>query len=542
MGNATRSLAFAALVSVSTGAQPSVDRGADTIAIEALKAHVRFLAADEMKGRDSLSPEGRIAANYVASFFARAGLKPIGERGTYFQHFRMVQQRVDQQRSYLRATIANPDGNATDQSFVAGQDFTLGRNGPDATVDAPLVFAGYGDDDFRSVDVTGKVVLLLPREPSGGERFGGRMNIGETKSDLARKRGAVAILTVRPTTNPAPRPASAIKSGPVSGSAVTGMRPAGQDRMTVPHMLVNPEPDVPTAAVSERVADVLLSPVGKTVAAVRAASSGASSESIEVSGVRVRFRRALAENAVIETRNVIAMVEGGSPNLKDEYVLVTAHYDHVGAGGPEIFRGADDNASGTAAAIAIADAFANGPRPDRSLVFLVFDAEEDGMLGSAHYARHPLLPLANAVAVLNMDMIGRDEQVPGFKGVEPVANAVNLVGTLYSPDLRAAIERANASVGLGLDYKTDTNGSDWFGRSDHISFAARGVPIVMFNTGEHPDYHTPNDTEDRINYEKMQRITRLVYLTARGLASAASPRPRFVAQPNGSASTRPQPR
>ena len=106
MGNVTRSLALAALLSVSTGAQPSVDRGDDAIPIEALKAHVHFLAADEMKGRDSLSPESRIAANYVASFFARAGLKPIGERGTYFQHFPMVQQRLDQQRSYLKATIS----------------------------------------------------------------------------------------------------------------------------------------------------------------------------------------------------------------------------------------------------------------------------------------------------------------------------------------------------------------------------------------------------------------------------------------------------
>jgi Zn-dependent M28 family amino/carboxypeptidase len=368
------------------------------------------------------------------------------------------------------------------------------------------------------------------------------MNIGETKSDVARKQGAVAILTVRTSTSLAPRPSTVVKSGPTSGSAVTGMRPAGQDRMTVPHMLVNPQPDVPTAAISERVADMLLRPLAKTVATFHAAHVSAPSASIEVPGVRVQLRRALAENTIVETRNVIGMIEGRDPGLKDEYVLITAHYDHVGAGGPEIFRGADDNASGTAAAIAIADAFANGPRPDRSVVFLVFEAEEDGMLGSAYYARHPLLPLAKAVAVLNMDMIGRDEQVPGLKGVEPVQNAVNLVGTLYSPDLRSVVEHANRSVGLGLDYKTDTNGSDWFGRSDHISFAARGVPIVMFNTGEHPDYHTPNDTADRLNYEKMQRITRLVYLTARSLTAATSARPRFVTPTNSGAPARPQPR
>jgi Zn-dependent M28 family amino/carboxypeptidase len=529
MRNLLRPIAFAALLSLSIHAQPSHDRGVESIRIDALKAHVSFLAADEMKGRDSLSAEGRIAANYVASFFERAGLKPIGDRGTYFQHFPMVQQRLDRQRSFLKATIVT-NGAAEEKRFVDGDDYTLGRNGPDATVDAPLVFGGYGDDDFKGVDVNGKVVLLLSREPAGGVRYGGRMNVGETKADVAKKQGAAAILTLRSNTSLAPRPSPAKKSGPVSGSAVTGMRPAGQDRMTAPHMLVNASPDVPAAAISERTADALLAASATTIAALRAEAGPRAAHARDVAGVRVQLRRALSENTVVDTRNVIGMVEGSDARLRDEYVLVTAHYDHVGAGGPEIFHGADDNASGTAAAIAIAEAFASGPRPDRSVVFVVFDAEEDGMLGSAYYAAHPLLPLANAVAVLNMDMIGRNEEVPGLKGVEPVGNAVNLVGTLYNPDLRSTIERANAAIGLGLDYKTDTNGSDWFGRSDHISFAARGVPMVMFNTGEHPDYHTPNDTADRIDYPKMLKITRLVYLTARTLAAAGTPRPRFVAR------------
>ncbi len=528
---------IAAMLAISAHGQTPREGVLDPVRIDALKAHVYFLAADEMKGRDSLSPEGRTAANYIAAFFMRAGLRPIG--GSYFQRFPMVQQRLDRQRSYLKATIES-NGAVQEKTFAEGSDFTLGRNGPDATVDAPLVFGGYGDDDFKGIDVKGKVVLLMLHDsPSGDSRFGGRMNIRETKSDVARKMGAAAILTVRSNTTPAPRPPQ-IKSGPVSGSAVTGMRPAGADRMTVPHMLVNPPPDVPSAAVSEQVADTLLTGAGETIKSLRTSLNGRSPQGMEVAGVRVQLRRALAENKTIETRNVIGIVEGKHPRLKDEYVLITAHYDHVGAGGPEIFHGADDNASGTAAAIALAEAFAAGPPPDRSIAFIVFEAEEDGMLGSAYYAMHPVLPLANTVAMLNMDMIGRNEEVPGLKGVEPVDNAVNLVGTLYNPDLRAIIERANASVGLGLDYKTDTNGSDWFGRSDHISLAARGVPMVMFNTGEHPDYHTPNDTADRINYPKMAKITRLVYATARALSDARTQRPRFVRQTSAT-STAPRP-
>lgn len=200
---APATVAFVAVLTASGGAQNARDSGLESIQLDALKAHVYFLAADEMKGRDSLSPEGRIAANYVAAFFARAGLQPIGDDHTYFQRFRMVQQGIDRAESFLGAAIA-VDGRVETKRFAEGADFTLSRNGPDATVDAPLVFGGVGDDDFRSVDVRGKVVLLIPRNPPGADpRFGGRMNVTETQADVARKRGAAAILTVR-SANPSP--------------------------------------------------------------------------------------------------------------------------------------------------------------------------------------------------------------------------------------------------------------------------------------------------------------------------------------------------
>ncbi|HYU80827.1 MAG TPA: hypothetical protein VEK56_17685, partial [Vicinamibacterales bacterium] len=184
---------IAAMLAISAHGQTPREGVLDPVRIDALKAHVYFLAADEMKGRDSLSPEGRTAANYIAAFFMRAGLRPIG--GSYFQRFPMVQQRLDRQRSYLKATIES-NGAVQEKTFAEGSDFTLGRNGPDATVDAPLVFGGYGDDDFKGIDVKGKLVLLMLHDsPSGDSRFGGRMNIRETKSDVARKMGAAAILT-----------------------------------------------------------------------------------------------------------------------------------------------------------------------------------------------------------------------------------------------------------------------------------------------------------------------------------------------------------
>jgi len=240
------------------------------------------------------------------------------------------------------------------------------------------------------------------------------------------------------------------------------------------------------------------------------------------------MRRAVTERRTVQTRNVVGVIELSDAKLKDEYVLVTGHYDHVGQKPPLIFHGADDNATATAAVIAIAEAFKTRP-PKRSVMFLVFEAEEDFLQGAFHYVDHPIVPLERTVAVLNMDMIGRDEESATWKvKAAESRDSVNLVGTLYSRDLRDTIERQNRKIGLRLDYKTDTDDREgWFSRSDHYPFAIKGVPMVLFNTGENPDYHTANDTWDRINYPKMEKIVRLVYLTARELADAPT-RPRFV--------------
>ena len=162
-------------------------------------------------------------------------------------------------------------------------------------------------------------------------------------------------------------------------------------------------------------------------------------------------------------------------------------------------------------------------------MFLVFEAEEDGLLGAFHYVAHPIVPLESTVAVLNMDMIGRDEESATWDTKAAAnRNSVNVVGTLYSPDIRRVIEAENRSIGLTLDYKTDGDDREgWFSRSDHYPFAVHGVPVGFFNTGEHPDYHTANDTWDRINYPKMEKIVRLVYASAKNLANQDG-RPGFV--------------
>jgi Peptidase family M28/PA domain len=534
---ATAALALAAVLNAADG-----DPGLASITADALKGHIYFLASDEMGGRDSLSPEGRIAAQYIAGFYHRAGLTAVGDNKTYFQNFPMTAGHIDRERTYLRA-VTGRDATAT-RDFAMGADFTLGRQGNvDAAAHAPLVFAGYGIaapeygyDDFKGVDVRGKVVMVLTHEPQEHDprsRFKGRYNTVHAfnwwKPEVIRQHGAAAILIVQEKTSD--RKSVRKPSGPTNGQIRV-------ERGS--HALTSPFWDLPFFTISRQVADELLKTSGKTIDQLQdAIDQDGQPHSLAVPDVVVDLRRAIKDRQVIQTRNVVGVIEGSDPRLKDEYVLVTGHYDHVGQTGPFIYHGADDNASAVAAVIAVAEAFkASGAPPKRSLMFLIFEAEEDGLLGAFHYVDHPIVPLDKTVAVLNSDMIGRDEDDPEWNTTaDQNRNGVNVIGTLYNPDLRRVIDAENQTIGLKLDYKTDGNDPEgWFSRSDQYPFAVKHVPMVLFNTGEHPDYHTANDTWDRINYPKIEKITRLIYLSARTLANSAS-RPKFVLENTASSTS-----
>ncbi len=548
---------LSAAVAVPLLAQPDEARtGFDSIRADALKGHIYFLASEELGGRLSLSYQARVAASYVAAGFYRAGLTPMGSGSrspvlvtyresrnhpggvSFFQSFEMVDAELDREGTRLGATIATPSGGLLEKEYLAGSDFFVGRhwNG-NVEVSAPLAFAGYGVsapeyayDDFEELDVSGKVVLVLAMEPQIDDPDSAFLGASETihaynfyKHEVLRKRGAAAILMVGRDrrTRPTPR----VPSGPTSTEAIPN-RPS--------HTLTPPYYGIPLFRVTERVADELLGPSGKTLRELQSEIDATGKpRSIAVPDVTVRLVRPLRDLKLVSTRNVIGALEGSDPALRDEYVIITAHYDHSGATDQVIFHGADDNASGTAAVMALAEAFAANPaRPKRSVLFLAFDAEENGLLGAFHYVENPIVALEKTVAVLNMDMIGRNEESATWVSrAADTGNTVNLVGTRYSADLRAVIEKANRAIGLSLDEKMERDDREnWFARSDHFAFATRSIPMVLFSTGEHPDYHTPNDTWDRIDYPKLTRIVRLVYLTAWELANAAS-RPRFVARP-----------
>ncbi len=515
--------AGAALVAQS---RPPAPPGAALITAAGLKGDVFFLAADDMNGRDSLSHEGRIAANYIAAEFMRLGLEPIAS-GTYFQNFAMTVATVDRDRTALVVHWAS-----VSKTFQFGHDFQfIGQSNSPATVTGPVVFAGYGVsapeyayDDFAGLDMAGKIALVLTHEPqdqSADSAFKGKWNTihayNRYKIENIRRHGAAGILIVNEWTPHRPP------------MAPSGPRPANQPN----YALASGFLDIPVFTISREAADEILKSSNNTIDRLKESIDHTGHPASEMltttspSGqqipVVVTMNKALNDRRVIETRNVVGLLEGTDPQLEAEVVAVTAHYDHIGVAGDRVYNGADDNASGTAGVLEIARAFAqSGVKPKRSVLFMVFEAEERGLLGAYQYAMTPLVPLKQTVAVLNMDMIGRDEDSPTWS-THPAdnANGVNIVGTLYNPALRKLIEKENAGVGLKLDYKTDADDREsWFARSDHFPFAEHNVPMVLFNTGEHPDYHTEHDTWDRLDYPKMEKIVRLIYLSARDLADS----------------------
>src|SRR5262245_24772044 len=377
--------------------------GLETIRADALKGHIFFLASDAMAGRDSMTREGRIAADYIAGFFYRAGLKPVGDNNTFFQNFPMVEAHIDRERTKLVARITSKTGGTLDRDYANGPDFTMPRQGNvDVSVSAPLVFGGYGItapeydyDDFKGVDVAGKVIMILahePQETDPGSRFKGAWNTVHAynwwKPEVARRHGAAAMLMVQDRVNR--RPPRAI-SGPTNAQIRTDR---GQ------HTLTSPFWDIPMFSITRRVADELLAGSGRTIDQLQDAIDRAGTpQSVAVSGVTVDLRRAIKDRQITQTRNVVGVVEGSDPVLKNEYVLVTGHYDHVGQKDQFIYHGADDNASACAAVIAMAEALTSTmERPKRSVMFVVFEAEEDGLLGAFEYVDHRIVPLPSAVA------------------------------------------------------------------------------------------------------------------------------------------------
>jgi Zn-dependent M28 family amino/carboxypeptidase len=515
----------------------------ESISAAEMRADLFFLASDAMQGRLTNTPTNALAADWVLSRFERLGLRPAGHDG--YEHRYALMTASLGEGNAIRIGELPASGARWDLGLA--EEFYPHRFTANAAADAPVTFVGFGivspergHDDYRDA-ARGRIVLILDREPGVSDLaspFDGVVTAEVAqpikKVLAAQEKGAVGVIFVEDVHN---------QTGPSSNfhAQATNYWPASAPR--VERYTLKSWSDkvrIPVVQVSVAVAERLVASTGRSLATLaRTAETRGGVTAVPVNAnVQLTTR---VRHDTVPDRSLVAMIEGSDPQLKNEYVLVSAHFDHDGADGPRVYNGADDDGSGTVGLLEIAEAYSlaakAGQGPKRSVIFAAWNSEERGLLGAWAYAEDPIVPLDRIAAVLNMDMIGRNEEVPmggggRFRGLEQQtaesnANATNIIGTLRSPDLRAAVEKANKDIGLDLKFRYDNNISNLMRRSDHWPFIQKGVPGIWVHTGLHPDYHTIYDRPEKVNYPKMQKIARMVYQASWDLANMPT-RPRLL--------------
>ncbi|MBI3933788.1 MAG: M28 family peptidase [Acidobacteria bacterium] len=471
---------------------------------------VKYLASDELKGRGDGTPELDKAAAYIEEQFREAGLEPLP--GGFFQTFTAATGAELGKDNQLTARTPKS------QSYRLRKDFIpLSFSGTGKTTGS-VIFAGYGItapeynyDDYQGVDVKGKIVLALRHEPQETDQaslFRGRQLTRHaefiSKAINARNHGAVALLIVNDPVNHSGRDDRLVPFGTSSGPNDLG---------------------IPIVQVTQEVVTSWMKQAGKSfVELQKALDRNLQSQSFPLPvdfqltvHTEVHQRRS-------DLKNVVGVLRGNDPQLRDEYIVIGAHYDHLGSGEQggtmapsqigQIHHGADDNASGTAGIMELARYFAADGNLRRSLLFMAFAGEELGLLGSAHYVQQPLAPLDRTIAMLNLDMIGRVNN-----------NKLYVGGVGTSPGFRKLVEQENQFTKFDLDF------SDMgYDASDHMSFGRHQVPVMFFFSGLHADYHKPSDTWDKVAPVETALVLELVARVAQRIDQAEE-RPAYTPPP-----------
>jgi hypothetical protein len=529
------SSAFVALIAVSLAAQPASKGGAASITEADTRVWLEYLASDALEGRATYTEGLGLAAAYIADHLRQWGVKPAGDNGTYFQTVKVLGVRTAS-----RASIT-VDVNGQTRTFKDGEGISLPRNmgGKQTVVAENVQFAGYalsmpadGYDDYASFDPKGKALIWLGSSPASVGNRAGRLV--SSRARIAVERGAIATIAPEGVGGGRGRPSTSSGQGPSTGSGQgsgRGGRGAADDGdFTTVQRLDTKVPPAVTA--SDEFYEFLFSGSEMKYAELKEkAAKGEPMPPFALKGVKLTFdiEADYQITRTRHTRNVVGIVEGSDPALKNTYMLYGAHYDHTGLRegqprnnqdpGDRINNGADDDGSGTVALMALARAFALGERPKRSILFVWHAGEESGLLGSKYNADFPVVPLESMVAQINIDMIGRNRDDDPKQ-----SNTVYVVGSdRISTELHNINEEANQSLAqpVILDYELNdpADPQSFYTRSDHYSYAAKGVPIIFFFTGTHPDYHQASDTVDKILFDKLVRITRLAYETGRRVAN-----------------------
>ena len=497
-----------------TAASSTAQRGIDTISADQLRSYLTFIASDEMEGRDTPSRGLDTTAKFIAMNLGRWGFKPAGDNGTFLQKIDLRRDRID--GAQTRVTY-------NERNLNAGSEYIpVGGSG---NVSGQLVFAGNGwfikskkIDAYGDVDATGKIAVIFgsPNTPPRGVTradFGAKQ--GEdwmNATDYARKRGVVGIVYVPDFQYLANWERNRQRILERGTTVVAKFQPT--TALPLPSIVVTPE-----------VANSLFQGETQNAISLFSAMYGTSMPPAFALRADKKLSISIASRMeTVPTQNVVGIWEGSDPILKDEYVAVGAHYDHVGIcapGGPDpICNGADDDGSGTTAILGMAEALAKAPtRPKRSTLFVWHCGEEKGLWGSRYFTEYPTVPLDHIVAQLNIDMIGRSRKDgdtnPANKELTGPNDVYVIGSTMMSTELGELVDSVNKSfLNIGFDKKYDDPGDPnrFFFRSDHFNYARKGIPIIFFFDGVHEDYHRPGDSPDKIDYQKMEKITRTVYM------------------------------
>ncbi len=456
---------------------------AQSITKEELKEHVSYLASDELEGRKPGTKGGKLSAEYIRDEFKKAGLTLLGDMG--FQYFDVITGIKHKSNNHLYINKFSA------KSLEDNIPFPFSGNG---TVEAEAVFAGYGFDidedsikwnDYKDIDVNGKWVLILRGDPEMMNRESKFIPYSSDRSKVrtAVKKGAAGVLFVSGESFDKKDKLVELKYG--RGNAQVKIPVIHIQRQLADKVLNN---DKSIVDLETELIDQIKPHSFNTKTKVKA--------SVDIEYVKTK------------TQNVIAMLAGGNKSLSQEFIVIGGHYDHLGFGGKNsgsrmpdtiaVHNGADDNASGIASVLEIAERFKDEKiSPDRSIIFMAFGAEEMGLLGSVYYTQNPIKELSKTYAMVNLDMVGKlAEENP----------TVTIAGTGTAKEFNALLDIYKEKIDFDLAYSPDG-----YGASDHSSFYSNDVPVLFFNTGAHQDYHTPFDDIETLNYEGQVKVTDLVF-------------------------------
>ncbi|WP_319500872.1 M20/M25/M40 family metallo-hydrolase [uncultured Draconibacterium sp.] len=488
-----------------------------TITENDLKAHLEFIASDNMRGRDFFTevPGLELAADYLKSQCIKLELTP-GVEG-YFQTIEMEAVTPDPDQTVLKLKDAN--GNI---SYQTKDIFSLGGPPKNDTVSGEVVFAGYGwyneetkYNDTKDLDLKGKIVLVMTRTlEQANEGETPDMDTEMKKMSRALMGGAKAVILVNDPMSPDPEYIESIRKYATGGSLTLK---GAKGSLILPIKLIFG---------TEELADKMLEGSGKTLAGLQQEiKESKSPKSFAINNLTTEVNL-VKSNETIVGKNVIAMVEGSDPELKKECIVFSAHYDHLGVDGEGgIYNGADDNGTGTVALLEIAEAFQSmKKKPKRSIVFAWVTGEEKGLLGSDYYSQHPVMSMENTLVDINLDMIGRSAE----KELDSVSisskslagpNGMYIISGKQSTELMNISDEVCEDLGL---VPSDELTKAFLTRSDYYHFYKNGVPILGLSTGLHDDYHEITDEVDKIDYHKMKRVTQYAFSVAYKLANQKS--------------------